>query len=181
MGQRVKHRQSSLFRAKREAERIQKEYLKKHGAPCGSPSEYPRDQIHPDNPLFAPNYFPLGRFNPKEQQDYHAWVEDDDGTILFDPQFPEEQLGAPMNMLMDQPQYIKWDELEQKKQKDFMVNHKDFVETLRDSLPELYKNPQHLRCFWNALAYVKYAKRGKMVIGSKGYKCADGSVFWLWG
>ena len=181
MGHRVKHRPSSLFRVKREAERIQMCYIKKHGTPCGSPSEYPRDQIHPDNPLFAHKYCHLGRYNPTDQTDYHAWVEDDDGTILFDPQFPEEQHGAPMNMLMDQPQYIKWDEVEQKKQKYFMVNQKNFVETCRNDLPQLYKNPQYLRCFWNASAYVEYAKRGKMVIGSKGYKCAVGSVFWLWG
>lgn len=161
-----------------------KEYIAQNGFPSVPPQEYPKELITPENPLFAYRYCPRMRF---DTDDYHAWVEDDDGNIIYDPRFVDElkkKCAFPLDIDFNKPVNKKWNESERKKVKEWLLSYDKIRREYEDEeyvINTFYDNPQHLRCFWNATAYVYKHKTGNVVFGSAGFQCANGGEFFTSG
>jgi len=125
--------------------------------------------------------------------DFHCWVENANGKVVFDPDFPEYQMirnirgctkeqhhkGFPMKY-----QKILWN----KKKKEIKTNmklHSRFGVN-RDITPCLKMfglEPRYAYCHYNASGYVaNHRGEGlKIVIGSMGWTQKSGGVFWEFG
>jgi hypothetical protein len=122
-----------------------------------------------------------------DTDDYHAWVEDDDGNIIYDPRFVDElkkKCAFPLDIDFNKPVNKKWNESERKKVKEWLLSYDKIRREYEDEeyvINTFYDNPQHLRCFWNATAYVYKHKTGNVVFGSAGFQCANGGEFFTSG
>ena len=151
----------------------------------------------PSNPLLTQYFVPRLKFDLSSPSDYHAWVEDDYGNVIFDPFFDEELHLEAVGLefwgaMKDKPRYIRWDESEQKKQTAYLKESTVQMMTERDKKRfdydgffvrylNLYSSPRYDMCWGNARAYVAKNKLGKVVIGAKGYERADGFVYFRYG
>jgi len=169
----------------------------------------PEDLV-PENPSLRFYFQPRMKFDnfddfyqlQQPKVNFHAWVEDENGKVIFDPFFEEyltdeihglERWGASK----DKPVYMKWSEGEQMKQKESscMIYKNKIEETRIFCIPEeelereldtycilrFGKEPQYNCCYGNARAFVLLNNRGKVVIGALGYKRPDGEVYFLYG
>mgnify|MGYP006444751061 CR=1 FL=1 len=144
---------------------------------------FSRELITPKNPLFAYKYAPRKKF---ETDDYHAWIEDDDGNVIYDPEFIDEvrkMIPTPIDIQFDKPVYEKWNESEQRKLKTWLLSSDGLREKYEDKeyVNTFYDTPKFAMCFWNATAYVYKHQKGTVVFGSKGYKCETGGEYYTWG
>ena len=157
-------------------------HIRENGLPSIPFKDYPRELITPEYPLFAYRYAPRKRF---ETDDYHAWVEDDDGNVIYDPEFIDKlSIGTPIDIQFDKPVYEKWNESERRKVKTWFLSYDETREKYEDKeyvVSTFYDTPKYKMCLWNATAYVYKHQKGTVVFGSKGYKCETGGEYYTCG
>ena len=107
------------------------------------------------------------------RNDFHCWVEDKLGNVIFDPQnFSAYHDICRINKCdITKPVYHKWEDQEKylKQHQVKMINIKDF-----------YKRPKPLMCNYNAYAWAKHsgAEDPVVVIGSMGWLKNNGRGAW---
>tara|TARA_Y100001972_G_C7426420_1_gene219950 strand:+ start:78 stop:506 length:429 start_codon:yes stop_codon:yes gene_type:complete len=118
--------------------------------------------------------------------DYHAWVEDMTGKVVFDPVFQHYEGVCNMRGLdINKVRRKKWDNQEKHmKQRDF---HDVFhLAMIGNDLDDFYISPKPLHCRNNSIAWLSYQPESKknkyrVVIGSMGWEDSDGDVWWEFG
>ena len=120
--------------------------------------------------------------------DFHAWVEDQFGRVVFDPDFPEHQLINQKHHTTQEKFYHAWrggDQPEQKDAFDIVLKNTigDLVSLAKVFGAQSYFEPMFGRCNFNSYQFLKHNKdKGyKMVIGSMGWVRKDTSIWFEWG
>ncbi len=117
--------------------------------------------------------------------DYHIWVEDMNGKVVFDPTFPEHEfIQMVHNLDKNCPVYYEWPN-----QKKWFKNFKqlEVIKAMRDTgfgMCDFYDAPVYLCCPQNCTAFMHHNrnKRYRMVIGSMGWrKQHQEAAWWEWG
>jgi hypothetical protein len=117
--------------------------------------------------------------------DYHVWVEDEEGNI-YDPEFQDHIVICKMwNANINKPIYRPWGNQE------YWFNYiypKDFRKIMtKKEMKSVNKNVKHiyLMCPNNSIKnYCKLKLMGKnprVVIGSMGWERDNGTAHWEWG
>ena len=124
---------------------------------------------------------PRLKYDEERSGDFHAWVENDKGDIIYDPSFRDYVTIIRFHGTTAKRVYVKWTKEEQIKQlKHLMRTHGECFLMVKSNPEDLIKNPIFGQCIFNALAY-KTINGGKVVIGSMGFRRADGNVWWEYG
>ena len=132
--------------------------------------------------------------------DAHSWVENTDGMVVFDPDFPEYQMVRKVRNLREGACYKEFDPLLTaicKKQINptILTTLDDFANQLMGKVcseTEIYKVIMELcdkdgdamagRCFFNAYCYQKLHPDTIIKIGSLGWReCCSKEIHWEYG
>lgn len=114
-----------------------------------------------------------------DKRDFHCWVEDKDGEVVFDPEFPEYQaIKKIKNCIPDSPNYHNaFDEDTEKwfwgKLKGTMTDKIQLYKSQNIKwVKEFYERPKFGHCNLNCSAFLIKNK-------GKGYRIRVGSMGWL--
>jgi len=118
--------------------------------------------------------------------DYHAWVEDMTGKVVFDPVLETYEFICNIRGLnINKVRRKKWDNQDKHmKQRDFdKIFH---LAMIGNYLDDFYICPKPGHCRTNSIAWLSNqpeSKRNKyrVVIGSMGWEDSSGDVFWEYG
>ena len=121
--------------------------------------------------------------------DAHMWLEDADGQVVNDRDFPQYDYVKRVRNLKGGKKYKAW---EGEKAKQALATIQTIVQqrmedcsffTTKKQFWNFYRNtPVAGCCFLNALAYWKKNKHLKIRVGSMGWEKKDGTgVFWEYG
>jgi|TARA_R110000824_G_scaffold135413_1_gene298705 hypothetical protein len=114
--------------------------------------------------------------------DYHCWVVDNDGNVVFDPDFNQYQYKRHIRMLKDICHREEYPIERQQEVWNYWktVKSKEVHPLIRKALKQ---TPCGGHCQMNAGNFLK-ANRGKgyrIAIGFMGWEKEDGTVFWEYG
>ena len=114
----------------------------------------------------------------------HFWIENDDGKVIYAPQFPDYRVLADLHKCdINKPQYRKASAERQRE----LITHQIFPQmlTINRALKEGFEpdeefwTPQSHNCASNCLRYKCRGGEGKVVYGDFGWERKNGSgVFW---
>ena len=122
--------------------------------------------------------------------DFHCWVEDKNGEVVFDPDFVEYELTQVIRNAMGPKHYLKWnDEFQQDCWSRIQTHMKTQMAYIRKKGGKnrdfwgSYAKPKVHCCPANCVTFMKKnkGKEFKIVLGSMGWEKPDGSVWWEWG
>tara|TARA_R110000823_G_scaffold270717_2_gene390270 strand:- start:4528 stop:4896 length:369 start_codon:yes stop_codon:yes gene_type:complete len=118
--------------------------------------------------------------------DGHAWCENKDGEVVFDPSFKEYKFIKMVNKLEGENQYEIVPELSGKVMACIKIHIKDFKKNNKMSFENIMKMflkyPKFNCCFLNAYAYKFANPEVKLMVGKMGWKKKNsGEIFWEYG
>ena len=131
--------------------------------------------------------FILITFQKMTSLDAHMWLEDAEGNVVNDCDFPQYDYVKAVRNLKGEKKYKAW---EGEKGKKAMATVQKMVQVRMDATCsatgftkkqywEFYRNkPVSGCCFMNAMAYWKKNKHLKIRVGSMGWEKKDGSGVW---
>ncbi len=119
----------------------------------------------------------------KDAGDYHIWVEDKHGKVVFDPVFEEYRFICKIrNANINKPVRVAWNNQAK------WLDDKNWSQQANDNafrciISNMFEQPRYQHCRSNAIAYmVNRGKEGdRVVIGSAGWKKGNGEVWWEFG
>ena len=101
--------------------------------------------------------------------DYHVWVANKDGEVVYDPMFHEYNAICNFRGLdIDAPVYQIWPN-QKKWYKEKVKKYVGYLDS--QMIRRKYKNPQPLECPTNAYSWLQFNK-------GKGYRLVVGSMGW---
>jgi len=124
-------------------------------------------------------------------EDFHAWIEDKDGKVIYDPHFPRYDKIKKLRGLYGDPQYKAY--TGEKARALCMRNRQSVIRiikaqknaykiTAKQVWEQQYQHPTVGFCNFNAIAYLKKHPEAKYKVGSMGWKRkCDDRVFWEFG
>lgn len=117
-----------------------------------------------------------------DEGDYHIWVENEQGEVVFDPAFNEyEFICRVRGADISKPVRHKWGN-----QKSWL-DKKSFTYlsegNTRQIIADMFSDPRYQHCRNNAIAYLynKGKEGDKAVIGSMGWQTISGDYWWEFG
>lgn len=120
----------------------------------------------------------------------HMWLENADGTIAFDPDFPDYNWVKQVRRLTGDKCHKAYTGrkaidclAEIRKALNFRIKMLEQNGLDKEKVWDIYfKSPAFGICFFNAMAYWKKNKHLKIKVGSMGWESKlDGNIFWEYG
>jgi len=124
-------------------------------------------------------------------EDFHAWIEDKDGKVIYDPHFPQYDYKKKIRGLYGEPQYKAYTG---EKARALCMRNRQAVKNIlkaqkkghgisaKQVWEQQYEHPIYGYCSFNAVAYLKKHPDVIYKVGSMGWKRkADDRVFWEYG
>jgi len=134
---------------------------------------------------------PTGLFDEDFNEDFHAWIEDKEGNVIFDPHFPEYDEIKKLQGLYGEPQYKAYTGEKARSlkmrcrasaKKILKTQKKHYKMTAAQVWEQQYHHPVYGYCNFNAIAYLKKHPDSVFKVGSMGWKRkCDDRVFWEFG
>ena len=123
--------------------------------------------------------------------DGHAWCENKDGEVVFDPSFGEYKFIKMVNKLEGEKQYEIVPEMSGKVMECIKIHIKDFKKTSKalgkpmsfENIMKMFlKYPKFGCCFLNAYSYKFANPEVKLMVGKMGWKKKNSEeIFWEYG